>query len=198
MRHCFAAILAVLSLLAAREAFALGGTLERPSLSVSAASGRNAKDWLDVLSKKKYHFISGDFINWNTNLYYGGDTASLNDFLADLAAVEGTTIRVSFSKEAKTAQPAFGGDEKLRGPCQWWIQHSGFEPEVFQITIFLGDGKIDVSQLTLPAIHSPQNAAEVTKPKDDSLKPADQTPPKDDLPKANPDTKKADAKPRHF
>src|SRR4051812_14539424 len=114
MQRLATSLLVVLSLLAAREAFALGGTLEKPSLSVSTDSGRNAKDWLDVLSNKKFQFIVGDFINWNTNLYYAGDTSSLNDFLADLAAVDGTTIRVSFSKESKNAEPAFGGAEGRR------------------------------------------------------------------------------------
>lgn len=179
MRRLSTALLVVLSLLSAREAFALGGTLERPSLSVSTDSGRNAKEWLDVLSNKKFHYIVGDFINWNTNLYYAGDTASLNDFLADLAAVEGTTIRVSFSKESKNAEPAFGGAESQRGPCQWSIQHSGFDPATFNISIFLGDGKVDIGQLNLPAIHTTKQETKPAKSqKDDSLN-------------AGPETKKA-------
>jgi hypothetical protein len=143
-----------LSLLAARSAFALGGTLTTPSISVATASGRDAKDWLAVLANKKYAFIVGDFINATTNLYYAGDTASLNSFLSDLAAVDGTEIEVMFSKESKDASSAFGSDQGHTGPCQWQIQHLGYTPEVFHVTVFLGDGKIDIAQLALPPIHS--------------------------------------------
>ncbi len=150
------------SLASANRAFGLGGTLNSPSISVSAASGRNGADWLAVLSNKKYKFVVGDFINWNTNLYYSGDTASLNSFLKDLAAVDGTLIQITFSKESMTAASAFGGDGAPSGPCQWKIFHSGFGLEVFDVTIFLGDGKIDISQLNLPAI---QNTNIKTDPK---------------------------------
>src|SRR5690349_2556152 len=111
MRFLLATLIAVIAFCAAHEAFGLGGTLETPGIAVSTDSGRNAREWMGVLSNKKYKFIVGDFINSLTNLNYSGDTASLNDFLADLSAVEGTTIRVTFSKEMKTAESAFGSDE---------------------------------------------------------------------------------------
>ncbi len=155
---------ALLSLAAARDAFAAGGTLESPSIAVSAASDREANEWLGVLASKKYKFIVGDFINSTTNLYYSGDTASLNDFLEELSAIEGTTIRISFSKESKTASSAFGSDEGHSGPCQWHIQHLGHEPEVFNITIFLGDGRIDLSELSVPAIRTPKTSSPAVKP----------------------------------
>ena len=164
MRRLIAIAVALATLGAAREVLAVGGTLTAPSLSVSAASGRDAKDWLDVLSKQKYKFVVGDFINSTTNLYYSGDTASLNDFLADLSAVEGTTLRITFSKDSKTAESAFADNNTPRGPCQWQIQHLGTTPDVFDVTIFLGDGKIDVSQLAIPAIQTPKKA-EPAKPK---------------------------------
>ena len=146
------------SLASANRAFGLGGTLNSPSISVPA--GRTGADWLAVLSNKKYKFVVGDFINWNTNLYYSGDTASLNSFLKDLAAVDGTVIQVAFSKESKTAASAFGGDGAPSGPCQWKIFHSGSAPEAFDVTIFLGDGKIDISQLNLPAIQNTSTKAD--------------------------------------
>src|SRR5271169_5523591 len=125
MRRSIVIGVMLLALAAAREALALGGTLETPSIAVATASGRDAKEWLGVLANKKYKFIVGDFINSTTNIYYAGDTSSLNDFLDDLSAVEGTTIHISFSKESKTAVAAFGSDEAHRGPCQWHIQHIG-------------------------------------------------------------------------
>ena len=150
MRHSFSLAVVLLSLSVAREALALGGTLETPSISVAAASGRNGEEWLTVLADKKYKFIVGDFINSTTNLYYAGDAESLNSFLSELVAVDGTVIHVSFSKEIKDAASAFGSDEKHSGPCQWHIQHLGREPEVFYITVFLGDGKIDIGKLNPP------------------------------------------------
>jgi hypothetical protein len=183
IRSSIAVAVILLGLATAREAFALGGTLESPSIAVSADSGREAKDWLGVLANKKYKYIVGDFINSITNLYYSGDTASLNDFLADLSAVEGTTIHVSFSKESKTASSAFGGNEAHTGPCQWHIQHLGYAPETFHITVFLGDGNVDVSQLNLPAIRTPLTKPAVAKPGE--AKPAERTveKPKPEAPK---------------
>jgi len=175
MRRLCAIAVALLSLAAARDAFALGGTLDSPSIAVSAASGREAKDWLGVLANKKYKFIVGDFINATTNLYYSGDTATLNGFLDELSAVEGTTIRISFSKESKTADSAFGGKEAHRGPCQWHIQHLGLDPEVFNFTIYLGDGKINVDDLSLPAMRTPKTTSTAVKPASgnvNELKPA--------------------------
>ena len=146
------------SLSSTSRAFALGGTLTAPSLSVPTAPGRSADDWLRVLSDKEYKFVVGDFVNWNTNLYYSGGTESLNSFLTDLTAVDATVIHVSFSKESATAASAFG--DGPTGPCQWKIFHSGLEPEAFDVTIYLGDGKIDISKLSLPAIRSAKTVGE--------------------------------------
>jgi hypothetical protein len=155
MRKVFCSLLAIsISISFVRHVEAMGGSLNSPSISVAAASGRDGNDWLAVLGNKKYKFVVGDFINSSTNLYYAGDTDSLNAFLADLVAVKRTIVRVSFSKESKTATAAFGGNGSPSGPCQWHIQHLGFTPEVFNVTIFLGDGKIDIGQLQLPDIQN--------------------------------------------
>jgi hypothetical protein len=142
------------SLAGTTRVFGLGGTLTSPSLSVAASSGRDGADWIKVLSDKKYKFVVGDFINSTTNLYYAGGADSLSAFLADLAAVPGTEIQVTFSKESKTASSSFGGEGSPTGPCQWQIQHLGFIPTMFNVTIYLGDGKIDISKLSLPVIRS--------------------------------------------
>ena len=129
MRKVFFSLLAISMIITfVRNAHAAGGSLNAPSISVSAASGRDAKDWLAVLANKKYQFVVGDFINASTNLYYSGDTDKLNSFLADLTAIDGTVVRVLFSKEAKTATSAFGGAGSPSGPCQWYIQHLGYAP----------------------------------------------------------------------
>jgi len=154
MRPLFSTAVVLLSLCLAREDLAAGGTLETPSISVATASGRNGAEWVTVLADKRFKFIVGDFVNATTNLYYAGDTESLNSFLSNLVTVEGTVIHVSFSKESKDAASDFGSDEKHSGPCQWQIQHLGREPEVFYVTVFLGDGKIDITKLNLPLIRS--------------------------------------------
>ena len=120
------------------DAFALGGTLESPSIAVSAASGREAKDWLGVLANKKYKFIVGDFINSTTNLYYSGNTASLNDFLAELFVVEGDNDSHLFFQGKQNGRL---GVRRRRGSSRAMpmaFQHLGLDPEVFNFTIFLG------------------------------------------------------------
>ena len=147
--------LAVVGLFAseAKQAFALGGSLNSPDIASSGTMrDRDTSERLKILSDKKFNFIVGWFVNETTHLNYGGDTASLNAFLSELAATHGTTIDVGFSKETKTAASPFDNGKGRSGACQWEVFHSSRKQTVFHVTIYLGDGKIDIAKLDLPPI----------------------------------------------
>ena len=155
MRIGLVIALAVVGLLTngAKHAFAVGGSLNSPDIASSGTTrDRDTAERLKILSDKKFNFIVGYFVNWTTHLDYGGDTASLNAFLSDLAATHGTTIDVAFSKETKTAASPFDNGKGRSGACQWEVFHSGEKQTVFHATIYLGDGKIDIAKLALPPI----------------------------------------------
>lgn len=154
MRIGFALVLAA-GLLSgeAKQAFALGGSLSSPDISSSGTTrDRDTVKRLKILSDKKFNFVVGYFVDEITHLDYAGDTAILNAFLSELAAAHGTTIDVAFSKESKTAASPFDHGTGRTGMCQWEVVHSGKKQTVFHVTIYLGDGKIDIGKLALPAI----------------------------------------------
>jgi hypothetical protein len=156
MRAFFAVAVVVFAILVpANKAWSLGGDLKSPEI---AGSGYTRDEVtaarIKVLSDKKFNFAGGYFVNETTHLVYSGDAASLSSFLRDLTAVRGTLIHVSFSKETTTATSPFG-TLKNRGPAaQWTVFHSARHPNEFELTIYLGDGKIDISKLVLPPIGS--------------------------------------------
>ena len=70
-----------LPLVALSSAFGLAGDLAAPSLSFPENSTARAAV-MKVVSDKQFRYQDGHYINALTKLHYGGDAASLNDFLA--------------------------------------------------------------------------------------------------------------------
>lgn len=144
-----------------REAFALAGVLKSPSIAIAVdASGSpkspGLKKALDVLRDKKYEYVIGSFINSASRLCYAGETDDLNRFLDELAKIDGIQVSVSFSREKGWAESPFDGPKHKKGPCQWEVFHMG---QRFQVKAYLGDGKIDIEKLVLPAINGSGQAA---------------------------------------
>jgi hypothetical protein len=162
MKAHVATVLVVFSaLLAATPAFGMGGLLKEPSLSFSvpAATGtaelgktkmpEPLQKLLNVLSDKKRKFVGGYFINWETHLYYAGDASQLDRFLDELAKAGGR-IHLQLSKAASGTMLKLGDDVMQSGPAQWEVAHnSSLGDDRFDVTIYLGDGKIDVEKLHL-------------------------------------------------
>lgn len=166
--------------------FALAGKLERPSLSMPAdravpREGRTTV--LGVLDDRRFHYVSGYFVNWSTVLYYSGNTADLNRFLDELSKIDGTRLLIRFSQGSAEAEQPFGWVPKPAGQqlkdgetagytrradppfpapvWQWRVDHVGLGELSRQltITIQLGDGKIDLETLTIPLIRGAAPAA---------------------------------------
>ncbi len=152
---CFCAVQA------ASPAFGMGGLLKQPGLAFSTSASTGAAELgkaklpaqtqklINVLSDKKQKFVGGYFINWETHLYYAGDAAHLDRFLDELAKAGGR-IHLHLSKAMSGTTLKMGDDVMESGPAQWEVAHNPFlGDDRFDVTIYLGDGKIDPEKLHL-------------------------------------------------
>jgi len=153
------ACVVLMAIAASTPAFGMAGLLKEPGLSLSApASTRlsnvktpeNVKRLLSVLRSKKQKFVGGYFVNWETHLYYAGETSKLDQFLDDLATAGGR-IHLHFSKKVNGTRLDLGGEVMDSDPAQWEVAHDpNLGEDRFDVIIFLGDGKIDLEKLHLP------------------------------------------------
>ena len=166
----FASFVAVAGIVAcfAQTAHALGGNLKTPGISIPLDrpdGGENnvAVRINQVLVDHQTQFVNGSFINSYTSLNFKGNTEKLNSLLNDLAEIEGSKISILFSNEKGLGRVAFPAAGLQDEACQWTISHNGrSEAELVTLTIYLGDGLIELDQLKLPSIRGAQ--PEVKKP----------------------------------
>ena len=131
-----------------RNVNALGGNLKTPSISIPLSEpngGQNpiAAEMNRVLADHQKQFVSGSFINARSTMYFTGNTVKLNAVLKDLAEVKGAVISIMFSKESGVVEQ----------PCRWSIDHNGWaNAENLTLTVYLGDGSIQLDELVLPEI----------------------------------------------
>ena len=154
-RTLLAAIGLVMTL--AGMAYGLGGNLEQPSISIPADGGKEdpvARKIFDVLWSHRKDFTGGSFINAQSELYFAGGVDGVNSLLADLAKVDGATLRVRLSKDAGLTRWMFPGKEALpHRPCDCRIDHNGWgDAHVITITLYVGGNRLDPDKLELPAI----------------------------------------------
>ena len=140
-------------------AYGMGGNLDKPSISIPTDPATKAPDPVtrkifDVLWSHRNDFTGGSFINARSELYFAGGVEGVNALLADLAKVNGVTLRVRLSKDAGATQWVFPGKEALpQRPCDCRIDHVGWgDAHQITLTIYLGGNRIDASKLELPTI----------------------------------------------
>jgi hypothetical protein len=163
------------TLASARPAWALAGSLDKPSIAIPTTGEGELRQqdpvcaaMHKVLTDHAKQFVSGRFINAHSTMEFGGSTDELNAMLTDLAAVEGAKLQVRFAKSSEA--PA---------PYQWRIQHSAWvgDPQSLSITVYLGDGKIQAENVVLPTIFGKQPAPKSTPQfKDSAEAPAETMP----------------------
>ena len=173
----FLTFVAVVGLVAccAQTAHALGGNLKTPGISIPLDRPDGSENIVaskihQVLVKHQNQFVNGSFINAFTTLNFKGNSEKLNSLLDDLAEIEGSKISILFSKEQGSGRIVFPAEGLQDEACQWSISHNGgAEAELVTLTIYLGDGVIELDQLRLPSIRGAQQEAKKpefpTKPK---------------------------------
>jgi hypothetical protein len=133
--------------LAPAQVLALAGDLEQPGLA--SHPGDDTTAIMAVLNSERHEYAGGLFLNSFSTMHFRGDVEALNMFIGELSEIDNVTVHVRFSKST-------GVGRTLRnetGVCQWRMTHhpSGTAHEI-GVTVFLGDGRIDLDNLRLPAI----------------------------------------------
>ena len=158
--HLVAALLGLaLFLMQSGIAYAMGGNLSTPSISIPGDPQTKqldpvVKKMADALMAHQKMFTGGSFLNSHSVLYFGGGTDGVNALLADLAKIEGAELRIKFAKEAGVTEWMFPGKDLPTGrPCDCKIDHLGWgAARLVTVTIFLGGSRIDPEALELPVI----------------------------------------------
>lgn len=118
-------------------AWALAGELKQPGLAFPPDFPSALQQQIQTnLTRTDCRFVSGHFLNWNTQLNYNGSVTALNQLLAGLAQIPGARIWVRFTS-ADTA---------------WQVSHSAMEPLHFRISINPDAPGFHWSELSLPVI----------------------------------------------
>jgi hypothetical protein len=107
---------AVLWLSSLAASFGLAGDLTQPSLAFPK-DAPYCDAVMKVVMDKSFKFLRGHFVNADTTLEYSGDAASLNAFLAHLAACSGVKVHVSFSADVD----AFSNPD-----AAWTLRHNAW------------------------------------------------------------------------
>ena len=152
-------ILAALGLVMglAGVAYGMGGNLEQPSISIPTDGGKEdpvARNIFDVLWSHRKDFTGGSFINAQSELYFAGGVEGVNGLLADLAKVQGATLRVRLSKDAGMTRWMFPRTNAApQRPCDCRIEHFGWgDAHVITITLYLGGSRLEPEKLELPKV----------------------------------------------
>jgi hypothetical protein len=101
--------------------FGLAGDLTQPSLAFPK-DAPYCDAVMKVVMDKSFKFLRGYFVNADTTLEYSGDAASLNAFLAHLAACAGVKVSVSFSSDAD----GFATPEAVNSDAAWTLRHNAW------------------------------------------------------------------------
>ncbi|HEX5243802.1 MAG TPA: hypothetical protein VFW23_11120 [Tepidisphaeraceae bacterium] len=106
-----------------------------------------------VLTDKQFHYLNGLTSYWEpkfeTTLVYDGDAASLNHFIAQMSAVHGIRVHLTFSHDlSKETGSALSAGS-------WWVLYSHVTPDVITIRINLAAPKLANLEITLPE-HRPE------------------------------------------
>lgn len=140
---------------------AAGGVLPKPFVGIPANSKLRSEDVNQVLGARKFRFVTGSWLNFNSTLYYSGKTADVMAFLDELTRVKGTTVVLRFSKSRGFADTTFWGKDGKSAPCQWRVLH--FQDQ-FTVTVYLGDGSVDIDKLHFPPLKPESDAANSLNP----------------------------------
>ncbi|HEY2343258.1 MAG TPA: hypothetical protein VGH90_09530 [Chthoniobacteraceae bacterium] len=112
----FPLLAAALWLSSPEVSFSAAGDLTAPSLAFPKDAPYQAAV-MKVIMDKNFKFLRGSFINADTTLEYTGNAASLNTFLAHLAACAGIEVHVTFSD---------AGDLSNDADAAWTLRHNAW------------------------------------------------------------------------
>lgn len=139
-------------LLSLASAYALSIERNSPGIEYTKNFDKKTASAIDaVLNDKQFHYLNGLTSYWEpkfeTTLVYDGDAGSLNRFIAQMCAVHGIRVHLTFSPDlSKETGSALSAGS-------WWVLYSHVTPEVITIRINLAAPKLANLEITLPESH---------------------------------------------
>ena len=178
-------LLAAATVSEVRSVGAAGGPLDKPGIAIPSRFSQDLQSTprrlLAALQNQADAFVYGHWLNSRTQMYFRGDTERLQRFLADLSEIEGVQVSLSFSKEEGPQNATCNSNPPADLTCQWSASHIiyGDDASHIHVTIYLGDGKIDLAGLTVPVI-----VGRAAKTAELKLETATEAPPETTVPQA--------------
>lgn len=137
----------------------MGCNLDKPSIAIPTDPQTRKPDavaekFAAVLLSHEKAFTGGSFVNAHSRLYFAGGAKGVNALLADLANIEGATVRIKLSKDAGVTRRLFpAAGARAESPCDCEVDHNGWgDGRVVTFTVYLGGGRLDPGELELPAV----------------------------------------------
>lgn len=144
-------LIAVAVVMGIHLAFALSRDLPQPEILFPHGYDTNRAEQIhSVLRSEKFKYLGGIVSywepEWSTTLVYDGDGQALTAFLADLNAVSGITVRLTFSNDLSKET----GSALQAG--SWWVKYSHTMPDTVTVRINLAAESLgrDKFELRLP------------------------------------------------
>lgn len=121
---------------------AAAGHLDKPSLAFPAGFPESSRtNIIAALSQPEYKFISGEFVNSSTQLYYAGDTKALNQFLQRLSKCPDASLSITFVHGIEMDPSA-----------TWSVSHIATSGGQLYVQVNFNSPQIHLDELALPEI----------------------------------------------
>ena len=141
-----------------RTADAIGGRLGRPGIAIPSPSGNGKRDATveamnKVLREHESRFVGGHYINSHSVLQYAGGTRTVNLLLDELSRIDGTVLRIKFSRDRGMTDMQFADPKDQPKPCDITVDHNAWgSAHELTMTIYLEGDDMKLEDLALPAI----------------------------------------------
>ncbi|NLH15165.1 MAG: hypothetical protein GX455_01165 [Phycisphaerae bacterium] len=131
---------------------------------------------LKVVQNEQYHFVDGVYSHWppdwGTRLSFEGDVTKLNQFMAELHQIPGTTMRLILYR---------GRNDNLRQDSSWQLDYSQAHPDRLTLYLNVNSTNIDLYKIVFPEwtgsdkVSPPKEISEVLGRDDRCIRPEEGT-----------------------
>ena len=145
----------------------IGRILKAPSVSQNASLPNTIDKVMPVLTSPRYQFVTGHYINWNTELYYSGTASQFSAFYKGLLLASPQSVSLRFSAEKGRTKPAFGEGGGVQ--CDWHVRHNGTS-DSYSVTLFISGGRVKIDELEFTTIRPVKESSKEAASSNDFLK----------------------------
>lgn len=138
-------ILCVVGIFLPISALALSIKMGRDIQFSKGYDSDKAKAILKVVQNEQYQFVDGVHScwppDWGTRLSFEGDAAKLNQFMAELHRIPGTTMRLILYR---------GRNDDSRQDSSWQLDYSQAHPDRLTLYLNINTDNVDLYKIVFP------------------------------------------------